>query len=72
MRKNKTDISKEFVNDCWKDLYFSKFGFDERSTLVSYISKARKNVNLLSTQHHDRNLSGEDIHYKPEIIFYYN
>ena len=72
MRKNKTHIPKIFLNVCGRDLYSSKFGFDERSTSVTYTPKARKNVILLSTQHHDRNLSGEDIHFKPEIILYYN
>lgn len=46
------------------------FGFQEKTTLVSYIPEVRKNVFLLSTMHLDDSFDGEIG--KPSIIIDYN
>src|ERR1700761_5402313 len=55
-----------------RPLKSSRFLFPEDITMVSYVPKAKKCVILLSTQHHSKQVHGENEDYKPEIICHYN
>lgn len=73
IRKNKREIPKEFVNNKNRKVHSSLFAFQKDMTLVSYVPKKNKFVNLLSTMHNDDAIdqtTGEAK--KPEIITFYN
>ncbi|KAJ3646387.1 hypothetical protein Zmor_005897 [Zophobas morio] len=73
VRKNKKELPLEFVNTKTRPVASSMFGFQEGTTIVSYIPKKYKNVILASSMHHDDTIdpaTGEK--YKPEIITFYN
>ena len=76
IRKNKREIPKEFLEIKKRPTCDSMFGFREKLTLVSYISKSKskkKNVVLISSMHQDKKIdeaTGGDK--KPEIISFYN
>ena len=71
IRKNKTCVPKEFLTNRSRLEFSSLFGFQKNCTLVSYVSKKRKAVILLSTMHHTPNVTSDEI-MKPEIILDYN
>ena len=71
IRKNKTCVPKEFLPNKSRLEFSSLFGFQKNCTLVSYVSKKRKAVILLSTMHHAPNVTSDKI-MKPEIILDYN
>lgn len=73
LRKNKTEIPKEFQPNKVRQPGSSLFGFQNDVTLVSYCSKKKQAVLVLSTLHHDDNIDVEsgDL-MKPEIITFYN
>jgi len=72
MRKNRADLSKSLTNMQSQTQFSSKFLFTDNLTLVSYVPKPRKCVILLSSMHHEHNISGPDNSYKPKMILYYN
>lgn len=72
LRKNKTYIPKELLPARYKKDFSSMFAFMENKTLVSYVPKKNSAVILLSTEHNDDKISGEETDYKPDIILHYN
>ena len=59
------------ILDAQRPILSSQFAFQEDVTLVSYVPK-KKNVVLLSTQHHSADISEDREDKKPEIILHYN
>ena len=53
-----------------KAVFSSMFGFNNDKTIVSYVPKFNKAVLLLSTEHHNKQLT--DFESKPEMIKFYN
>ena len=53
-------------------LYTSRFFFNEKMTIVQYVSKKYKMVSVLSTLHHSENVLDNHPKKIPEIIDYYN
>lgn len=72
LRKNKTFIPKELLPSRSKPIRSSMFAFRNNRTLVSYVPKKNRSVILLSSQHTDDKVGGENEGYKPEIILSYN
>ena len=72
VRKNKRDIPRKLSDTRNRCKYFSEFLFTNKLSLVSYIPKPRKCVILLSSLHHEHNISSEAENYKSEIIKYHN
>ncbi|KAB0805400.1 hypothetical protein PPYR_02396 [Photinus pyralis] len=73
VRKNKKELPAEFVNTKARPLQSTMFGFQEETTILSYVPKKGKNVILASSMHHDDKIdmsTGEK--FKPEIITFYN
>ena len=70
IRKNKREISKEFVEAKDRKIKSCLFGHRENCTLVSYMPKRNKNVLLISSMHDDSCIDEETG--KPEIIMAYN
>uniref|UniRef100_A0A8D0GYX9 PiggyBac transposable element-derived protein domain-containing protein n=1 Tax=Sphenodon punctatus TaxID=8508 RepID=A0A8D0GYX9_SPHPU len=70
MRKNNSEIPREFLPNKTRRVESSLFGFQGGMTLVSYVPKKGKAVILLSSMHRDSTTSGSRS--KPEIIEYYN
>lgn len=73
VRKNKRQLPPEFINTKSRCINSSIFGYQENTTIVSYVPKKGKNVILASSLHHDDQIdesTGEQ--YKPEIITFYN
>jgi len=64
-------VPKEFLSNRSRQEFSSLNGFLKNCTLVSYVSKKRKAVILLSTMHHAPNVASDKI-MKPEIILDYN
>lgn len=73
LRKNKREIPVEFLPNKTRAEHSSLFGFQQDATLVSYCTKKRQAVLLLSTLHHDNTIDEDtgDLH-KPEIVTFYN
>lgn len=71
MKKNKPEIPDECQPARSRPVSSSVFAFDNYKTLVSYVPKTNKSVILISTNHHDENVSQTGSK-KPEIITYYN
>jgi hypothetical protein len=69
--KNKASIPPEFLPQKNRPEQSSDFGFTKNATLVSYVPKKNKVVQLLSTMHHDSHVAVANAN-KPEIITYYN
>ena len=69
IKSNKRFIPSSFVANT--ELYSSDFAFLKEVMLVSYQSKKKKKVHLLSTMHHLGNV-GDDKKKKPEVVTYYN
>lgn len=72
MRKSRKDIPKQLLDVKKRALFSSDFLFTNTMTLVSYITKPRKFVVLLSSLHHQHEISTEENKFKPEIILTYN
>ncbi|CAK9834292.1 PiggyBac transposable element-derived protein 4 [Anthophora retusa] len=72
IRKNRKDLPKVLTDTRNRAQYSSYFLYTNKVTLVSYIPKARKCVTLLSTLHHEHEISQEQNNFKPEIILFYN
>ena len=70
IRKNKHEIPHQFLPHRERPVQSSIFGFTNDATLVSYVPKQSRAVILLSTLHHQPNIS--NIQQKPEIIIDYN
>lgn len=68
MRKNRPEIPTQF--NIKRREKSTMFAFREKTTLVSYIPKPRKNVILLSTMHYDDEIN--KITGKPSVIMDYN
>ncbi|XP_054709139.1 piggyBac transposable element-derived protein 4-like [Uloborus diversus] len=73
IRKNKRELPKEFITGKNREVHSSLFGFQKHMTLVSYVPKKNKCVNVISTMHYDDSIdpSTGDAK-KPEIITFYN
>lgn len=71
IRKNKREIPPQLLQLTSRLTLSSKFAFTSSMTLVSYVPRKRKNVLLLSTKHHEPEVSGEQKK-KPKIILDYN
>jgi len=69
--KNKTCVPKEFLPNRSRLEFSSLIGFQKNCSLVSYVSKKKKTVILLSTMYHTPNVTSNEI-MKPEIILDYN
>ena len=68
IRKNKAELPKELKN---KEIHSSEFFFTKDTTVVNYVPKKNKNVLLMSTFHHSKEIS-ERSDKKPQIIMDYN
>lgn len=71
IRKNRPELPPEFVNIKNRPIFSSNFAFTKDTTLLSYIPKKNKSVNLLSTLHHGSVVSNRTDK-KPVIILDYN
>ena len=69
MRKNRPELSIEFVTGKRRRVGSSYFGFSDKQTLVSYVLRKNKAVVLLSTMHNDK--IDEDTGL-PDMILDYN
>jgi hypothetical protein len=72
MKKNKRKIPSSFLNIRNREIKSSRFGYQEKCTLVSYVPKTRKNVLLLSTLHDGKIGDTTGDTKKPEMITFYN
>ncbi|PSN42458.1 hypothetical protein C0J52_18913, partial [Blattella germanica] len=73
VRKNKRELPKEFVETKRRPVGSSIFGFQEDTTIVSFVPKKGKNVILASSMHHDDTIdSSTGDKNKPEIVTFYN
>ncbi|XP_065658824.1 piggyBac transposable element-derived protein 4-like [Hydra vulgaris] len=71
IKKNKGEIPKKLLSALHRPFYSSTFGFQNDSTIVSYVLKKNKAVILLSTFHHSNDIV-VDHNEKPRIILDYN
>lgn len=71
IRKNKRDIPKEMQAEKNREVFSSRFAFQNNCTLVSYVPRRNKAVLLLSTLHNNEEVDSTQKK-KPEIINYYN
>ncbi|XP_065654465.1 piggyBac transposable element-derived protein 4-like [Hydra vulgaris] len=71
IKKNKEEIPKKLLPALHRPVYSSIFGFQNDSTIVSYVPKKNKAVILLSTCHHSNDIV-VDHNEKPRIILDYN
>lgn len=73
IKKNKRELPPEFSNTRARHEFSSIFGFQKDMTIVSYIPKKYKTVNLISSLHHDDTIDPSTAEkLKPEIITFYN
>ena len=70
VRKNKTEIPREFLPHKDRPVDSSLFGFTKKLSLVSFVPKKNKAVVLLSSMHHAKEVN--DSTKKPTIIEFYN
>lgn len=70
MKKNKKEISPDFLPNKSRQVGSTLFGFQDDMTLVSYVSKKNKAVILLSTMHDAIEI--DETTKKPQIILDYN
>jgi len=72
VRGNRKEIPPDMLPAADREVKSSVFGFSaDGATMVSYVTKRRKAVVLLSTQHRDDAVTPDE-NRKPEIINYYN
>lgn len=72
IRKNRKEVPKQFIPNKNRAEHSSDILYTKDAILVSYVPKKNRSVLLLSTQHSDLNVSGEETAYKPQIILDYN
>lgn len=72
VRKTRKDLPKCLLDIRGRATYSSQFLFTGNLTLVSYVTKPKKFVVLLSSMHHEHDIAGEDLKFKPDIILSYN
>ena len=72
VRKNRQFLPPAILNINHRQVNSSVFAFCNSTTFVSYVPKRRKNVVLLSTQHHNGEIHEEREDKKPEILLHYN
>ncbi|XP_035233441.1 uncharacterized protein LOC118205248 [Stegodyphus dumicola] len=72
MRKNKSEISLEFMQTKNQEVGTSLFGFQNDSILMSYVTKKNKVVLILCTMHHDDAIDESSETNKPQMITFYN
>ncbi|XP_045481006.1 piggyBac transposable element-derived protein 4-like [Harmonia axyridis] len=73
VRKNKRHLPYSFIDLKERTQYSSLFGFNNGTTLVSYIPRKGKNVILASSLHIDDNIDPSSGNMKkPEMITFYN
>ncbi|XP_030749217.1 piggyBac transposable element-derived protein 5-like [Sitophilus oryzae] len=72
IRKTRKDLPKSLLDIRERATYSSQFLFTRNLTLVSYVTKRNKFVVLLSSMHHEHDIAGEDLKFKPSIITSYN
>lgn len=72
IRKTRKDLPKSLLDIRERATYSSQFLFTRNLTLVSYVTKPNKFVVLLSSMHHEHDIAGEDLKFKPSIITSYN
>ena len=72
VKKNRRFLPPAILDVHSRPVQSSKFVFHDDMTLVSYVPKKKKNVVLLSTQHHDAEVHEDREDKKPEIILHYN
>ena len=74
IRKNKNELPKEFITTKNREPKSSIFGFQDETTIVSYIPKKNRNVLLISTLHVENNSinTSNGTEQKPQIISFYN
>jgi len=70
LRQNKPEIPPQMKPNNNRPEKTSIFGFSGNLTLASYVPKKGRAVLVLSTQHHNSAIEGEDR--KPEVVLYYN
>uniref|UniRef100_A0A1B6FHL7 PiggyBac transposable element-derived protein domain-containing protein n=1 Tax=Cuerna arida TaxID=1464854 RepID=A0A1B6FHL7_9HEMI len=74
VRKNKSELPREFLDTKNRNVNSSMFGFGKNlTTLVSYVPKPRKVVLVTSTMHYNKQIdesTGDQK--KPEMITFYN
>lgn len=70
MRSNKKEIPPEFHAEKKRKVGSSVYGFTSDVTLVSYVPKPNKAVNLLSSMHDSK--FTDQSNNKPEVISFYN
>jgi hypothetical protein len=70
MRRNKRDIPSEFLPNRTRTEGSCLFGFNAKTTMVSYVPKRNKAVILTSTMHHEPSV--DTVSGKPDIILFYN
>ena len=68
--KNKPELPLEFQPSRQRAIHSSLFGFSVDATIVSYVPKKNKSVNLISSLHRTAELSEDRS--KPQIIMDYN
>lgn len=72
LRKDKKYIPTDLLPKPYKPVFSSMFAFRKKRTLVSYVPKKNRAVIMLSSEHTDDKVSGEEHDYKPDIILHYN
>ncbi|GBP92938.1 hypothetical protein EVAR_66483_1 [Eumeta japonica] len=70
LKKNKREITKEFLPHKDREIKSFLFAFIKDFTIASYVSKKNKSVILVSYMHHDNSV--DESTNKPEIILQYN
>ncbi|CAH2088017.1 unnamed protein product [Euphydryas editha] len=69
IKKNKREIPPEFL-DKKREVHSTMYGFTKELTLLSYVPKKKKTVQMISSMHHEESIdSTKSI---PEIISFYN
>jgi len=71
MKNSRKELPPQFTIKKKRDRYSSLFAFKQRATLVSYLSRKKKVVNLLSSLHNSVEI-GSTVEKKPHIIDFYN
>lgn len=72
IRANRRELPSAALPNKTREVHSTEFFFSEFVTLVSYVPKERKAINLLSTQHHDKQVELDEQKKKPHVISYYN
>uniref|UniRef100_A0AAQ4RU08 PiggyBac transposable element-derived protein domain-containing protein n=1 Tax=Gasterosteus aculeatus aculeatus TaxID=481459 RepID=A0AAQ4RU08_GASAC len=72
LRQNKPDIPPLMKPSKSREVHSKEFGFNDSLTMVSFVRKKGKDVGLLSTMHHDKEVDENSRKKKTEVITYYN